>query len=94
MDCASTFNTPGRPRIALGTARTWSSLSSSGVSILIRLGRLLEGETREPPPLEARASIVLLLRNARGRECAPGAPAISSLATAAADAATENVAGF
>jgi hypothetical protein len=36
-------------------------LSSSGVIILIRLGRLPEGESRVPPPLEAaRASIVLL----------------------------------
>lgn len=69
MDCASTFNTPGRPRIALGTARTWSSLSSSGVSILIRLGRLLEGESRVPPPLEAaRASIVLLSLRTRAGE--------------------------
>ena len=70
MDCASTFNTPGRPRIALGTARTWSSLSSSGVSILIRLGRLLEGESRacrrrSRPRAQHRAS---LLRNARGRD--------------------------
>jgi hypothetical protein len=47
--------------MALGTARTCSSLSSSGVIILIRLGRLPEGESRVPPPLEAaRASIVLL----------------------------------
>ena len=69
MDCASTFNTPGRPRIALGTARTWSSLSSSGVSILIRLRRLLEGESRVPPPLEAaRASIVLLSLRTRAGE--------------------------
>ena len=69
MDCASTFNTPGRPRIALGTARTWSSLSSSGVSILIRLGRLLEGESRVPPPLEAaRASNVRLSLGTRAGE--------------------------
>ena len=55
--------------MALGTARTCSSLSSSGVIILIRLGRLPEGESRVPPPLEAaRASIVLLSLRTRAGE--------------------------
>lgn len=42
---------------------------------MIRLGRLPEGESRVPPPLEAaRASIVLLSSSERARgECAPGA---------------------
>ena len=61
---------------------------------MIRLGRLLEGESRVPPPLvTARASIVLLsLERARARMRTGSARDFEFLATAAADAATENVA--
>jgi hypothetical protein len=75
--------------MALGTARTCSSLSSSGVIILIRLGRLPEGESRVPPPLEAaRASIVLLSFGTRAGRMRVPARAISSFWQTAAQRAT------